>query len=115
MKFISAILITALLSYVGGLFVDWWIIAVAAFAVAAFIPQKPIRSFLSAFIALFLLWGILAAYIDAQNEHILSPKIAALLFKTSSNWLVIGLTAFIGGLVAGLAALTASFLRKKQV
>jgi hypothetical protein len=115
MKFFSASLITAFLSYVGGLYMGWWIIAVAAFAVAAFIPQKPLHSFLAGFIALFLLWGLLAVYIDAKNEHILAPKIAELLFKTSSNWLVIGLTAFIGGVVAGLAALTASFLRKKQL
>ena len=52
MKFITSILLTALLSFVICLYMDWWSIAVAAFIVAICIHQKPLFSFLTGFIAL---------------------------------------------------------------
>lgn len=112
MKFISSIIVTALLSYAAGFFFPWWSIAIAAFIVSALIPQKPFIAFLSGFLALFLLWGGLAFFMDMKNEHILSGKIAEILFKTPSGSLLILVTGVVGGLVAGLAALTGSFVRK---
>ena len=112
MKFIVALILTALLSFAGALFFPWWIIAVAAFIVAAFIPQRPLMAFVSSFVALFLLWGTQSFYIDMQNNHVLATKVAKLLPLGGSYILLILVTAFIGGLVAGMAALTASFLSK---
>jgi hypothetical protein len=114
MKFIATVLLTAFLSYVGGLYLDWWIIAIVAFAVAMVLQQKPLHAFLSGFLALFLLWGTLAFVKDAANQHLLSAKISELLFKSPSHWLLIFVTALVGGLTAGFAALTASFTRKKK-
>jgi hypothetical protein len=114
MKFTAAIIVTALLSYVGGLYMGWWVIAIAAFLVALVIQQKPLHSFLAGFIALFLLWGVLAWMIDSSNEHLLSAKIAEILFKSQSSMLLVFVTALIAGLVGGFAALTASFARKKE-
>jgi hypothetical protein len=115
MKFFAAVIITALLSFAGGLYFDWWIIAVAAFLVAAFIPQKPLYAFLAGFLALFFLWTLMASYIDIKNKHLLSTKVAEILFKTPSHWLIMMVTGLVGGLVGGFAALTASFIRKKHV
>lgn len=114
MKFTASFLLTAFLSYVGGLYMDWWVIAIAAFLVAAVIPQKPFLSFVAGFSSLFLLWGVLAWMKDAGNEHLLSAKVTELLFKSPSSVLLILVTALIAGLVGGFAALTASFIRKKQ-
>ncbi len=108
-----ALLLTVLLSFAAVLFLPWWIIAVTAFVVAVSIPQKGYLAFLSGFAALFLLWGIQALIIDANNHHLLSVKIAQLLPLGGSYILLIIITAFIGGLVAGMAALTGSFLRKR--
>lgn len=57
MKFFVSLLLTALLSFAACLYLPWWSIALAAFLVAALVPQKPFRSFLAGFAALFLLWG----------------------------------------------------------
>ncbi|HEX4957102.1 MAG TPA: hypothetical protein VFV46_02905 [Lacibacter sp.] len=114
MKFITAFLLTAFLSYVGGLYMDWWVISIVAFIVAAIIPQKPLMSFVAGFSSLFLLWGAMAWMKDTGNEHLLSSKVAELLFKSSSSVLLVLVTAFIAGLVGGFAALTASFIRKKE-
>ena len=112
MKFISSLLLTALLSFAGALFFPWWIIAIAAFLVALVIPLKSGYSFIAGFIALFLLWGLQALFIDTANHHILAEKVARLLPLGGSFIALILLSAFIGGLVAGMAALTGSLARK---
>ena len=114
MKFIIAILLTALLSFSIGLFTSlpWWSFAICAFIVAIAIHQKAWKAFLSGFIALALLWGLMAAYYDLNNDHFLSTKIAGV-FSLGSSTLLLVVTALVGGLVAGFAALTGSFLRKR--
>lgn len=102
----------ALLSFIGGLFLPWWSIAVAAFLVSALIPQKPLRAFFAGFLALFLLWGGLALGIDIANESILSTRIAGVLPLGGSSVALIIVTALVGALVGGGGALTASYLRK---
>lgn len=114
MKFIVALLLTALLSFAVGLaaFLPWWSFAICAFVVALAIHQKSWKAFLAAFLAMALLWGGLSLYYDLRNEHLLSGKIAALLYVGSSA-AIIAVTALVGGLVAGFAALTGSYLRRK--
>ena len=111
MKFITSLILTALLSFSASMYLPWWSIALAAFIAAVLIPQKPGKAFSAGFIALFLLWGILAYYIDVRNEQILSQKVAELIIKSKSSSLIILITALVGGLVAGFAALTGSYLR----
>jgi hypothetical protein len=113
MKFIVSILLIALLSFAAGMYLGWWSLAVAAFIVAALIPQKPWKSFLSGFLGLFLLWGILAAWIDMKNQHILSQKMAQIFPVGGSYILLIIVTALVAAIVAGFGALTGSYVRKK--
>lgn len=115
MKFLTAIILTALLSFATGLFafLPWWSFAITTLVIAVAIHQKPGKAFLAAFIALFVLWAVIAFIIDNDNQHLLSVKVATILPLGGSYILLILLTAFIGGLVAGLSALTGSYLRKK--
>ena len=113
MKFIVSILLIALLSVAACLYLPWWSIAIVAFIVAALIPQKPFKSFLTGFIALFLLWGLLSWYISSNNNHLLAHKVSVLMLQMDSPYVLILATALIGALVAGFAALSGSFVRKK--
>jgi len=114
MKLIASVLLTALLSFVICLYMDWWAIAIAAFVVAVFIHQKPLKSFITGFTALFLLWGSLSWWIDSRNEHLLSGKLSLLLPLGGSSFLMVLATALIGALVAGFAALAGSYAREKK-
>jgi hypothetical protein len=116
MKFIIAFLLTALLSFAIGLFeiFPWWTFAICAFIVALAVHQKPWKAFVAAFFALAILWGGLAFYKDFKNEHILSTKIANVLPLGGSYIVLILVTALVGGLVAGFAAMSGSYLRKKK-
>jgi len=112
MKFIASIILIVLFSFLSCLYFPWWSIAIAAFIIALLIPQKPGISFLSGFLALFLLWGFLSVWISANNDQILAHRVSLLIFKTDSPFLLILVTALIGSLVAGFAALTASYVHE---
>jgi len=114
MKFIISLLLTALLSFTAGLYLDWWSIAPAAFIISLCIRQTPGKAFLTGFLALFLLWGGLAWTIDSRNESVLSHRIAQLLGLGGSSFVMILLTALIGALVAGLASLAGSYAVGKK-
>lgn len=110
MRFIAATFLTALLAYASALFLPWWVIAPAAFTVAVCIPQSSSKTFLSGFTGLFVLWGLQTIIIDAHNNHVLATRIAGVLPLGGSYIALIFVTAFVGGLVGGLAAITGSFL-----
>ncbi|MFY8003844.1 MAG: hypothetical protein ACOVNR_03345 [Chitinophagaceae bacterium] len=116
MKFITAFLITALLAFVIGLFTSlpWYLFALTSFLVAMAIPQKPGKAFFTAFLALFLLWVVLALLKDIPNQHILSVKVAQILPLKGSFVALLILTGFVGGLIAGFAALAGSYVRKSK-
>ncbi len=114
MKFLVAFILTALLSYAAGFYLPWWSIAIAAFIVAVAIPQKPGKAFLAGFLSLFLLWVGLGLYIDMANQHILSMKIAELLFKSHSHALIMSVTGLVAALVGGFAALSGAYLRQTK-
>ncbi|MEO8568793.1 MAG: hypothetical protein ABI419_06650 [Ginsengibacter sp.] len=111
MKFLISIILIILLSFCSCLYFPWWSIAVVAFLVAALIRQTHLVSFFSGFTALFLLWGIMSFWISSNNNDVLAHKVSLLIFKSDNTFLLILSTALIGALVAGFAALAASFLR----
>ena len=115
MKFLVALLLTALLSFLAGIYLEWWwFFAVIAFVVALLVHQKAGKAFLAGFLGLFILWAGLACWIDMKNESILSSKIAQLLPLEGSSILLILVTGIIGGLLAGFAAMSGSYLRSSN-
>ena len=111
MKPATAILLTIIVSFVAGMYLPWWSIALVAFLVALFIDQKPGRTYLTGFAGIFLCWFLLAWWMDTQNDHILSVRIARLLPLHGSSFLLILITGLVGGIIGGLAALCGHFTR----
>lgn len=112
MRFATAILLTALLSFAAGLYLPWWSLALVSFLVSFFMYQKAGLAYISGFLGLFLLWGLLAMWIDIQNEHILSTRMAELFPLGGESFLLILVTALLAGIIGGLAALSGHFLFK---
>ncbi|MEO6611096.1 MAG: hypothetical protein ABIT05_03150 [Chitinophagaceae bacterium] len=111
MKFLVAVILTALLAFISGLFLPWWGIAITSLLVAILVHQKAGKAFLAGLLGVFLLWGALAFCIDSKNDGVLSKKIASVLPLGGNAILLILVTGLIGGLVAGMAAMSGSFLR----
>jgi len=114
MKILIAIILTALLSFAIGFYMNWWSNALAAFLVAALVRQNPGRAWISGFLGVFLLWAVLAWWIDIKNQSILSQKIAQVFPLGGSVFLLILITALLGALVGGFGALTGSYIRKSN-
>lgn len=112
MKFIVSIVLTALLSFVACLYLPWWSIAVVSFLIPMIIFQKPYMAFITGFVSLLLLWGGLAWWISTANNDLLTHKISVLVIKADSPFLLVGLTALIGAVVAAFAALSGSLFRR---
>jgi hypothetical protein len=111
MRFLLSILLIAVLGFIAGLFLPWWSIAIVAFLVLILLPQGLGRSFLAGFLGIFMLWFLIALVQDVKNDHILSRKVAELFKLGPASILLIIITALVGGLVAGFAAMSGSSLR----
>ena len=105
MKFLSHVLAVLLLSLLLQLFLPWWTMAIGAFATGLFFNQGGFKSFLAGLLGVGLLWLAMAYYLDSSTGSILSAKVAAI-FPTKTVGLLLVMTAFIGGLVGGLASMT---------
>ena len=114
MKLLVAIILTALMAFVSGIYFPWWSLAIASFIVATLVHQRAGKAFLAGFAGIFLLWAGLCWWIDIKNEGILSSRIAELLKLGGSSLLLILVTGFIGGLVGGFGAMAGSFLRSSE-
>lgn len=111
MKFVTATILTALLAFISGLFLPWWGIAITSLLIAVLVHQKAGKAFLSGLTGVFILWAGMALWIDMKNNHVLSQKISAVLKFGGSSVVLILITGLVGGLVAGFAAMSGSYLR----
>src|SRR4030095_9565531 len=112
MKFLIATILTALLSFIAGIYIPlWWFFAVVALLVALLVHQKAGKAFFAGFLGLFILLFILIFWMDSGNDGVLSTKSASLLPFGGSKWLLIIFTAVISGLISGFAAMSGSYLR----
>jgi hypothetical protein len=112
MRFLLSVLLIGVFSFIAGLYLPWWSIALVSFLVLILLPQGLGRSFLAGFLSIFLLWFLLAFIIDNSNGHVLSQKIATLMKLGGQSILLVIISAFLGGLVAGFAALSGSSLAR---
>jgi hypothetical protein len=114
MKFLVSIILIMLFAFVAGLYLGWWSIAIVSFLVTLLIHQRAGKAFLSGFLAIFLLWAGLASLINIKNDGVLASKIATVLPLAGNPILLLLVTGLIGGLVAGFAAMSASYLRASK-
>jgi hypothetical protein len=111
MKFFVATILTAILAFISSLFLPWWGVAIAAALVALLVHQKGLMAFASGLLGVSLLWGGLAYWMNSNNDGVLASRIANVLPLQGNQTYLIILTAVVGGLIAGLAAMSGSFLR----
>ena len=112
------------------LFSPFWIIGIVALVAGVVFSERPRKwtfgrkkkrpsySFLAGFLAIFLLWGSMAIWIDSSNDSLLSTRITDMLLQNEEGGLSQGLkpyflillTGTIGGLFAGAACMMGNYL-----
>ena len=114
MKTGIAILSIAGLSYLAGLFLPWWSIAIVAFLIVFVLKLKPFAAFLAGFAAIFLLWLFLSYFLSSTNGHVLATKMSGVILQLENPFLLMFVTGLTGGVVAGLGALSGSYLVRNR-
>ncbi len=107
---INTVLIAGLCG-IGALYFMWYQVIIWSFLIGYWRPQRGEKAFGSGFLGVGLLWGVTAAIIDYENGHVLSQKLIAL-FGLPHPFLFVLLTAVIGGVAGGMAALTGAYGRR---
>ena len=92
-------------------FLPWWIIAVIAGMLSFIFDIKVGASFWAGFVAAAFLWGGYAGFLDVQNNGILAGRVGKL-FGNMPGFVLILITAIIGGIFGGLGAMTGSLGRR---
>lgn len=115
MKFLLSTILIALVSLVLGMFLPWWTVAIAAFGIVYLHRLTPGFAFLSGFTGVFICWALIAFFRNTANDGILAHKIALILPLGGSSALLILLSAMVGGIVGGMAGLTASFVHRANL
>jgi hypothetical protein len=110
MKFLIQLIAIILVAFILELFMPWWCIAIAAFAGG--FALKSNANFLAGMLGIALLWLIKAWIIDASASAPLTERVAAI-FSLNKPLLML-VTALIGGLVGGFAAMSGAALKKEK-
>ncbi|MDF7814434.1 hypothetical protein [Hymenobacter sp. YC55] len=105
-------LLILVLAFVAQLFLPCWVITPLCLVLAAWRGVSGGRSFVAGFLGIGLGWLLLASWLSVRNEGLLAHRVAQLLPLGGQSWLLVLLTAVIGGLVGGLAALAGTWLRQ---
>jgi len=93
------------------LFLPWWTLLIPAVVLGAALFNSSPAAFFTGFLSLFAAWFVQVLYIDIANESVLSGRIAEML-GVGQGWLVLLITAAIGGLIGGMGTLFGSQVRQ---
>jgi len=103
------------LSLIAQFFLPWWVIAPIGFILAAWMGNKPSKSFGNGFSAIFILWACMALLHTLPNENLLANRVGQVLTSSEKGmpWiLLIILSSTIGALVAGVSALAGAYFKE---
>lgn len=110
MKLLIKVLFIAVLSYLLLELLPWWGFTLIAFIANAVVYEKGLPSFLSGFIALFVLWLALSWSMSSHGDHLITRRIASL-FNLNDPYLLLILIGFIGAVLGGLSSLSGCYFR----
>ena len=107
-NFITTLILSIGLSFIS----PWWGIMVAAILTGYLIPLKKFAIFSIPFLAVFLYWFVYSYWLSNGNDFILAKKIAILLPLNGNPYLLILVTALVGGIAAGIGGIFGRQLRQ---
>ncbi|HEY3401784.1 MAG TPA: hypothetical protein VGK59_00265 [Ohtaekwangia sp.] len=113
MKFIIQVIAIIITAYILELFAPWYAIAIAAFACGYSVKSN--ANFLAGFSGIAMLWLFKMWITDLNaSENLNLAEAVSRIFPLNSKILLFLVTALIGGLVGGAAALTGSLLKPEK-
>ena len=104
-------IVVLIASFLLQLVLPWWIIVIISFATCGLIGKTAKLSLWSPFFAIVLLWIGMALFKSIPNQHLLVSKVAQM-FGVQTWWLILALTAILGGFTAAISGYCGYQFRK---
>lgn len=110
MKILFGFVLIIVFGFMAQLFLPWWVIAPVCFLVGLTFFDEAKYAVVTGFFAVFALWGVTAFVKSYQNDFVLIDRMSELL-PVHNTWLIILLTAVMGGLIGLLSSLSGYYLQ----
>ncbi|MGY0038210.1 hypothetical protein [Pedobacter sp. NJ-S-72] len=104
-------LVILIASFLLQLVLPWWVIVIISFATCGLIGKTAKLSLWQPFFAILLLWTGVALYKSLPNHNLLVSRIAEM-FGLHSWWLILLVSALLGGFVAAVSGYCGYQFRK---
>jgi len=104
-------LVILIASFLLQLVLPWWVIVIISFATCGLIGKTAKLSLWQPFFAIILLWTGVALYKSLPNHNLLVSRIAEM-FGLHAWWLILVVSALLGGFVAAVSGYCGYQFRK---
>ena len=104
-------LVILVASFLLQLILPWWVIVIISFATCGLIGKTAKLSLWQPFFAILLLWTGVALYKSLPNHNLLVSRIAEM-FGLHAWWLILAVSALLGGFVAAVSGYCGYQFRK---
>lgn len=99
------------ISFITSYSLPWWAGPAEAFLLGIRFGKTGVNSFLSGFLAVSMVWIVIALLKSLPNENILAARVS-LIFHLHRWVYLLLLTGFIGGITGGMAALSGCLIKR---
>lgn len=104
-------LVILIASFLLQLVLPWWVIVIISFATCGLIGKTAKLSLWQPFFAILLLWTGVALYKSLPNHNLLVSRVAEM-FGLHTWWLILAVSALLGGFVAAISGYCGYQFRK---
>ena len=114
MRFLIAFILAALFAYVGFLYnqyLPWFFAGIAGALAGIAVPLRAFAAWLAGFLGVALVWMAVAYVQSNDNSGRMAEHMANVLPLKGNILLLMVASGFVGGLVGGVCALAAHYLR----
>lgn len=111
MNLLLRIILIAGLSVLTQTYFPWWTAVFVALAVEAIVGKGNSTAFFSGFYGVAIPWMALSLFIDVKSDSILTMQILELFKLPTFSIVMVIVTGFLGGLVAGIGSMTGGWIR----
>ena len=113
MKHLIYSIILVVIGALVGIYLPWYVMGVA-FGLVAFVLNMPLKSsFVTGFLAGFVLWVVSALWLDLQHPSTLPSRMAQVFPLKGNLFALFVLTGVLGGLFSGIWTWAGARLRQK--
>lgn len=110
MRTYTAIMLNFVVAGLAQFCLPWWVLSIVCFGTGVWLPSSPHKAFGAGLVGIGVLWGGLAGYWHWYGQGVMTARMAEML-SIPSAWLLIVLTALLGGCIGGFASLAGFYLR----